>query len=151
MIMKGSARCGRRTMSWPLRGDGGGPFRGDGERGSATVWAVGLAALLFAVVMAVVFTGAVRVARHQAQAAADLSALAAARVAFADPGESCGKASLIAAGNGAEITRCSVGDDGIADVQAAVWLSLPVPFGSGGTRVTARARAGPVHITGPGE
>ncbi|GAA2880905.1 flp pilus-assembly TadE/G-like family protein [Streptosporangium fragile] len=126
-------------------------LRAGREQGSATIWTVGLAALIFAVAMAVVLAGSARVARHRAQGAADLSALVAARLAFADPERSCVKASLLAVGNGAEVIRCSVGDDGVADVQVAVRLSLPVPIGSGGVRVTARARAGPVHIADLGD
>ncbi|WP_433258684.1 Rv3654c family TadE-like protein [Streptosporangium sp. CA-135522] len=116
------------------------------DRGSATIWAVGLIALIFAVATAVMFAGAARVARHRVQAAADLSALAAARLAFAAPDRGCAEASSLAESNGARIMRCVVGADGIADVQAVVRLSLPVV---GDRAITADARAGPVHIAGP--
>jgi secretion/DNA translocation related TadE-like protein len=114
------------------------------ERGSATIWMIGLMTLIFAVAAAVTFTGMARVARHRAQSAADLSALAAARLAFADPDRGCAEASSLAVGNGAKVTRCFIDGDGIADVQVAVRLSLPV---AGGLTVATVARAGPVHIS----
>lgn len=116
----------------------------DTERGSATIWMVGLMALIFAVAAAVTFTGMARVARHRAQSAADLSALAAARLAFADPNRGCAEASSLAVGNGAKVTRCSIDGDGIAEIQVALRLLLPV---AGGVTVMAGARAGPVHIS----
>ncbi|MFI6452240.1 Rv3654c family TadE-like protein [Streptosporangium amethystogenes] len=120
---------------------------GGAERGSATIWTVGLMALLFAVAAAVMVAGTARVARHRAQSAADLSALTAARLAFADPDRSCARASLLAADNGARVTRCSVGDDGIAEIEVAMDVSLPL---KGETAISARARAGPVHIADSG-
>ncbi|MFF5209990.1 Rv3654c family TadE-like protein [Streptosporangium sp. NPDC000396] len=114
-----------------------------GERGSATIWAVGVVGLIFAVGTAIMVAGTVRVARHRAQSAADLSALAAARLAFADPNRGCVEASSLAEGNKAKLTRCSIDGDGIAEVQVAVELSLPV---AGSRTIIANARAGPVHI-----
>ncbi|MFJ2028331.1 Rv3654c family TadE-like protein [Streptosporangium sp. NPDC087985] len=130
---------------------GGGARRRSGrtvgrDQGAATVWAVGLMALIFMVAVVVMSAGTARVARHRAQSAADLSALAAARWALAAPERACAEAASLAEGNGARITRCSVHGDGIADVQVAVWLSLPV---MGARRITADARAGPVHLADP--
>ncbi|MEV4180141.1 Rv3654c family TadE-like protein [Streptosporangium canum] len=115
------------------------------DRGAATIWVAGLMALVFAVTATVVFAGTARVARHRAQSAADLSALAAARLAFAAPERGCAEASSLAEGNGAMITRCFIDGDGIADVQVAVGLSLPV---LGDRTIMANARAGPVDIAG---
>jgi secretion/DNA translocation related TadE-like protein len=114
------------------------------ERGSATIWMVGFMALIFAVAAAVTFAGMARVARHRAQSAADLSALAAARLAFADPARGCTEASSLAVGNGAKVTHCSIDGDGIAGIRVAMRFSLPV---TGEVTVTAEARAGPVHIS----
>ncbi|WP_406319297.1 flp pilus-assembly TadE/G-like family protein [Streptosporangium sp. NBC_01639] len=116
---------------------------GGRDRGAATVWAVALIALIFVVAGAVVSAGVARVARHRAQSAADLSALAAARLALAAPERGCAVAASLAEGNGARIIRCSVHGDGVAQVQVAVWLSLPLV---GARRITADARAGPVHV-----
>ncbi|MEV7009568.1 Rv3654c family TadE-like protein [Streptosporangium sp. NPDC051022] len=117
--------------------------RGGGDRGAATIWTVGIMALIFSVATAVVFAGTARVARHRARNAADLSALAAARLAFADPARGCAQASSLAVGNGAKLVRCSIDAYGIADVQVTVVLSLPAV---GSQVITAEARAGPVHI-----
>ncbi|WP_342742893.1 Rv3654c family TadE-like protein [Streptosporangium canum] len=115
------------------------------DRGAVTIWVAGLMALVFAVTATIVFAGTARVARHRAQSAADLSALAAARLAFAAPERGCAEASSLAEGNGAMITRCFIDGDGIADVQVAVGLSLPV---LGDRTIMANARAGPVDIAG---
>ncbi|MFF3440773.1 Rv3654c family TadE-like protein [Streptosporangium sp. NPDC002721] len=139
------ARARARARAWCWGGGGG-----EGEnsqRGSATIWTVGLMALVFAVATAVVFAGMARVARHRAQSAADLSALAAARLAFADPGRGCVRASSLAADNEARVTRCSLSDGGIADIEVTLEVSLPL---KGPVAITARARAGPVHIADPG-
>ncbi|WP_449061020.1 Rv3654c family TadE-like protein [Planomonospora algeriensis] len=116
------------------------------ERGSATVWTAAVMSVLFTLAMTVVLAGTARVARLRAQAAADLGALAAARLAFTEPGRGCADASSLAVANGARLLRCSTGADGVVDVQVAVGFSLPV---AGDREAVARARAGPVHITGP--
>lgn len=113
------------------------------ERGSATIWAVAVAAAVWAVAAALMAVGAARVGRHRAQSAADLSALAAARLAFVVPDRGCARAEALARANGAEVTGCVVGQDGIADIQVTVRLSLPV---LGPRPITALARAGPVYI-----
>ncbi|MBB5625572.1 secretion/DNA translocation related TadE-like protein [Sphaerisporangium krabiense] len=88
----------------------------------------------------VVVAGGVRVARHRAQAAADLSALAAARHALADPEAACRVAHDLARANGAALRNCVV-HDGIVDVTVALQLTIPWP---GPHTLTATARAGPV-------
>ncbi|MFF0243723.1 Rv3654c family TadE-like protein [Streptosporangium sandarakinum] len=113
------------------------------ERGSATIWAIAVAATVWAVAAALMAVGAARVGRHRAQSAADLSALAAARLAFVVPDRGCARAEALARANGAEVTGCAVGQDGIADIQVTVRLSLPV---LGPRPITALARAGPVYI-----
>ncbi|MET9338644.1 Rv3654c family TadE-like protein [Nonomuraea sp. NPDC003804] len=113
------------------------------ERGSATLWCVALSALLFTVAMTFVLVGTVRVAHHRAQSAADLSALAAARWAFASPEKACERASRLAAQNGAGLVRCALTET-TADVTVSVELSLP---GVGERTVHARARAGPASTT----
>nr|WP_189248586.1 Rv3654c family TadE-like protein [Streptosporangium pseudovulgare] len=113
------------------------------ERGSATIWAVAVVAAVWAVAAALMAVGAARVGRHRAQSAADLSALAAARLAFVVPDRGCARAEALARANGAEVTGCAVGQDGIADIQVTVRLSLPV---LGPRPITALARAGPVYI-----
>ncbi|MEU9835064.1 Rv3654c family TadE-like protein [Streptosporangium sp. NPDC048047] len=113
------------------------------ERGSATIWAVAVMAAVWAMAAVIMTVGAARVGRHRAQSAADLSALAAARLAFVVPDRGCTRAEALARANGAEVTGCVVGQDGIADIQ--VTLRLPLP-GLGFRPITALARAGPVYI-----
>ncbi|MCK2214575.1 flp pilus-assembly TadE/G-like family protein [Actinomadura sp. ATCC 31491] len=111
-----------------------------GERGSATLWGVALMGLLMAVATAFAIVGTVRVARYRVNSAADLSALAAARLALLDPQEACARAGALAVENGVELTRCEIKDE-VADVWTSLSISLPI----GGARtVKGRARAGPV-------
>ncbi|MEW9554727.1 Rv3654c family TadE-like protein [Nonomuraea sp. NPDC050783] len=119
------------------------PRAAAGERGSATLWGVALMGLLMAVATALATAGAVRVARHRVNDAADLSALAAARLALADPEGACARAGALAAANGVRLTGCEIVDE-VADVWTSLSISLPVV----GTRtVIGRSRAGPVTLT----
>jgi len=115
--------------------------RATGDRGSATVWVMALSAVLAVVGAAVVLVGAATVARHRAEAAADLAALAAAgRAAAGDPG-ACGLAEEVTQANAATLVSCSVGTDAIVELR----VSVPVHLGRLGTwAAKARARAGPV-------
>lgn len=107
--------------------------------GSATVWGVALMALLMAVAASFAMVGAVRVARHKAYGAADLSALEAARLALVDPANACKAAAAVAKANGANLDRCTLTNE-IADV----WVSRDIELPTLGTRtVLARSRAGP--------
>ncbi|MEU7742999.1 Rv3654c family TadE-like protein [Nonomuraea sp. NPDC049158] len=109
------------------------------DRGSATLWGVALMGLLMAVATALATVGSVRVARHHVHDAADLSALAAARLALLDPRAACDRAKTVAAKNGAHLLQCTLTGE-IADVRTSLTITLPVL----GTRtLTGRARAGP--------
>ncbi|MCA2229806.1 Rv3654c family TadE-like protein [Nonomuraea aurantiaca] len=109
------------------------------DRGSATLWGVALMGLLMAVATALATVGSVRVARHHVHDAADLSALAAARLAILDPRAACDRAKTVAAKNGAHLLECTLTGE-IADVRTSLTITLPVL----GTRtLTGRARAGP--------
>ncbi len=97
--------------------------------------------LLMAIATAFATVGAARVARHRVNTAADLSALAAARMALFDPEGACARAAALATQNGVRLTRCEINDD-VADVWTALPISLPVV----GTRtVMGRSRAGPAE------
>lgn len=100
-----------------------------------------LAAILLAAMVSVtmggVALGAAVVARHRAQAAADMAALAGAAHLAAGPALACRRAGQIAAMTGAVVRGCSV--DGLdVVVTAAVRTGLRI-----GDAV-AVARAGPV-------
>ncbi|MEO3889138.1 Rv3654c family TadE-like protein [Nonomuraea sp. B5E05] len=116
------------------------------ERGSATLWGVALMGLLMAVATAFATVGSVRVAGHRVSSAADLSALAAAEMALADPEGACLRASAIAARNGVKLARCEIRNE-IADVWTSLSISLPIA----GTRtLTGRSRAGTATVAPAG-
>jgi len=101
------------------------------------VLAVGIAVLLISLAGAGV--GAATAARHQAQAAADLGALAGAARVLEGEEAACARASHIVALNGARLAGCVVHGMEIL-VTTEVVASIP-----GGPRIaTARARAGPI-------
>ncbi len=87
-----------------------------------------------------VYLGSAVVARHRAQAAADLAALGAAAQLPAGAEAACGRASLLARKMRSDESQCSVqGMDVVVTVEVAV--------GRGG-RARAAARAGPVATPG---
>jgi secretion/DNA translocation related TadE-like protein len=134
------------------------------DRGAGTVLALGLISVVIALAGLVTSVGASVVARHRAEAAADLAALAAASatpegeeallsaasslVTAAD----CGRAGAVASSGGASLTRCQGLDDGSVVVEVAV----PVPVLDHLIRpqdrptARARARAGPPKEPGAG-
>jgi secretion/DNA translocation related TadE-like protein len=111
------------------------PSRGD-ERGSATVVAVAMVAVLLCVTGAGAYVGSVLTARHRAQAAADLAALAAAQRLPAGPAAACAQAAAVARAMRVGDAHCGV--DGL---DVVVTVAVPVAF-AGVAR--AAARAGPV-------
>ncbi|MFB4283698.1 Rv3654c family TadE-like protein [Nonomuraea sp. MTCD27] len=115
------------------------------NRGSATLWGVALMGLLMAIATAFATVGSVRVARHRVNSAADLSALAAAKLALIDPEGACERASALAKENGVDLTQCKITED-VADVWTALPISLPV---LGPRTLTGRSRAGPATPTAP--
>lgn len=115
------------------------PYTGD--RGSATVWGVALMGLLMAVATALAGVGSLRVARHRVNAAADLSALAAAKLVLLDPESACARAASLAAANGIKLTKCQVSGE-IVDVWTELTVTLPI-FGT--RTLTGRSRAGPAE------
>ncbi|MFJ7249128.1 Rv3654c family TadE-like protein [Kitasatospora sp. NPDC098652] len=115
------------------------------DTGSATVWLLALAMLGTAVFAATVAVGTVVAARHRAESAADLAALAAADRLLLDPDGGCARAVGIAAAQGAALVSCAV--DRFAD---AVEVVAEVPVGGLPRRLPvgparARSRAGPVR------
>ena len=87
--------------------------------------------------------GAVVIARHRAQAAADLSALAAADAVAGGPDQACAAAGALVTRMGAELAQCLVeGLDVI--VTADVPVAFRIPGLSGVVSARSTARAGPV-------
>jgi secretion/DNA translocation related TadE-like protein len=123
----------------------------DRDAGSASLWALSLAMVLWVCVAAIVLAGVAVVARHRAASAADMSALAAASVlARSDIGtnpdggsSACAAAGAIAVANNAIVTSCQVIGQ-VVDVTTRV--GIPALSGLGGLGLdaaSARARAGP--------
>lgn len=119
-----------------------------GDRGSAAIWVLAGCALLLSVGWAGVLRTEAVLARHRAESAADLAALAAAGRIGVGPDE-CAAARSIAAANGAAVSRCSLdlasdGRSGTVVVRVRAGVRFPVV---GARTVTASARAGRL---GPG-
>ena len=96
------------------------------DAGVATVWAAAAVAVLTTVLAACLHLGAALLARHRAESAADLAALAAAREAVRGEAPACRRAAEIAAAMGGEVARCRlVGWNALVEVRVAVPFALP--------------------------
>lgn len=112
--------------------------RADG--GVATIIAVAMIAVLLALTAGGAAVGSAVVARHRAQAAADLSALAGAQHALYGVTPACAEAGAVARRMGAVVAGCTV-----EDLDVVVAVSVPVMLGRFGARpARAAARAGPI-------
>ncbi|MEU4169123.1 Rv3654c family TadE-like protein [Streptomyces sp. NPDC026665] len=109
---------------WPARSD----------RGAATVWTVGMVAVLCAVFGAVLAMGQAVVVRHRAAGAADLAALAAADHWSQGGTAACARADRVARAQSARLVRCEV-EGQISEVTAS--------SGTGPITAEVRSRAGP--------
>jgi secretion/DNA translocation related TadE-like protein len=110
------------------------------EAGSATPVAVAMMAVLVTITVACVYLGSAVVARHRAQAAADLAALAAAGGLARGAQAACARAVAVA-----EAMRTAIADCSVAGLDVVVAVDVSVALGRLGIG-TARAvaRAGPV-------
>jgi secretion/DNA translocation related TadE-like protein len=109
------------------------------DSGSATIWVAGFTALIGLTGAVGVAQGGALVARHRAEVAADLAALAGASRAAAGEADACLVATSIAERNGGRLVGCGRSGD---DVEVAV--SRRVDLGAIGIwTVMAHARAGP--------
>lgn len=87
--------------------------------------------------------GAAVIARHRAQSAADLAALAAANALPAGPQAACAQAKRITDAANARLVHC-----GVANLDILVTVEIPVPLRVPGNRAAqAHARAGPADPT----
>jgi secretion/DNA translocation related TadE-like protein len=111
------------------------------DDGIATVWAAAAAAVIMAALLLGLHLGAAVAARHRAEAAADLAALAAAGHAVHGTEAACRRAEVIADRMGAAVARCLLSEwDALVEVHVAVPLALP-----GTADAVGRARAGPAE------
>lgn len=114
-----------------------------GDEGSASIWVVACCALLMVVATVATLRGLAVLARHRAEAGADLAALAAAeQIGLGD--RACAAATEVARRNGGRLRSCRLrlaadGRSGTVDVAVEHPVRLPIV----GTRtVVATARAG---------
>lgn len=113
------------------------------DRGSASIWVLSGAVLVLLLAAVVTLRTAAVLARHRAESAADLAALAAAtRIGIS--ANQCSAAAVIALANGAELSSCQVilaADGRSGTVQVEVRLRVHLSAGLGSHIVTAQARA----------
>ena len=111
----------------------------DDDRGVATAWAAGVIAVLVSMAVFALHLGAAMVARHQAESAADLAALAGATEVIEGEQYACAQASRVTDRMRVQLASCQLhGLDVLVDVTArpSGWLG-------GLGAATGRARAGP--------
>jgi secretion/DNA translocation related TadE-like protein len=100
--------------------------------------------ILLTITIGGVYVGSAVIARHRAQAAADLAAVAAAVNLVEGAPAACSRASALALAMSTAVTQCVVED---LDVVVTVEASVPLGrFAAGPARATARA--GPVEAGG---
>lgn len=103
-----------------------------------------MVAVLLAVTLGGVYLGSAVIARHRAQAAADLASLAAAGRLAGGADVACQQASAVAQAMHTELMRCAV-----EDLDVVVTVEAPVSFGRVGVGpAQAAARAGPADLAG---
>jgi secretion/DNA translocation related TadE-like protein len=108
------------------------------------VWLLAVGLVLLAAGLAGATVGAAHVARHRAQAAADLGALAGAVHAIEGQPAACARAAEIVTANGARLTSCE-----LAGLDLTVTVAVaPPPVTGLGRPAVATARAGPVRAGG---
>ncbi len=112
------------------------------DAGVATVFACAACVVLLALAGLAVQLGAVLLARHRAQVAADLAALAGAALVLRGEQAACNRAIELVYANKAELVSCEViGADLLVRVSFQVRAGPLLGAGTG------RARAGPVAAT----
>lgn len=120
-------------MRWPLSSCL------SGEQGSASVLAAVLVAVMVAAMVGAAHVGAAVLARHRAQAAADLAALAGAAQVPAGAENACARAAQLGQAMASELLDCQIeGLDLVVTMQTRPRLSTRWLAAA-----TARARAGP--------
>ncbi|ASO17940.1 secretion/DNA translocation related TadE-like protein [Actinoalloteichus hoggarensis] len=111
---------------------------GDDDSGAATPLALAVLSALLLLILLGLHLGSVIVARHRAEGAADLAALAAAGRSAAGESIACERARHLTDRMGVRLEHCALlGLDAVVEVHRDVIGPLPVPG-----IVTARARAG---------
>lgn len=108
------------------------------DRGVATMWAAGALAVLLSVAVFGLHLGGAMIARHQAESAADLAALAGAAVVVAGEQQACAQAQRVTDRMRVRLASCRMrGWDVLVEVAARPGGRLVLGDATG------RARAGP--------
>jgi secretion/DNA translocation related TadE-like protein len=113
----------------------------ESDRGSASLWLLGVGLTVLTFAGAVAAAGSALVAKHRAQAAADLGALAGAVRAGEGYSAACDRAGQVVEANGVRLVECRL--DGL-DVVIGV-AAEPANLGQAIGPVRAWARAGPAR------
>jgi secretion/DNA translocation related TadE-like protein len=116
------------------------PGSADHDRGVATIWAVGAIAVLLSVGLFGMHLGGAMVARHQAESAADLAALAAAQAVVAGEQQACAQARRVTDRMRVRLTVCRTSGWEVTVEVAARPGGRPALSGL----ATGGARAGPI-------
>ena len=99
-------------------------------------------AVLLAFTVGGVYVGSAAIARHRAQSAADMAALAAAGHLADGAAAACAQASTVASAMATVVRQCAV-----HDLDVVVTVDAPVSFGrTGFGPASASARAGPAAV-----
>lgn len=114
------------------------------DAGYATVFAAAAVGVLVCLLGLGLQVGAAVLARHRAETAADLAALAGAREAVRGADVACARATEVAADNGARLVACSVEGWTVIVVTQRSCGCMPSVSGD----ASGRARAGPVASGG---
>jgi secretion/DNA translocation related TadE-like protein len=114
----------------------------DGDRGVATVWAAGAIAVLLSTAVFGLHLGEAMVARHHAESAADLAALAGAAAVIGGEEYACTQARRVTNRMRVQLVSCRIHD---WDVLMEVLVRPSGWLGDLGA-ATGRARAGPVAL-----
>lgn len=126
----------------------------DPDAGAATVWAAVLLVLVTAATVLAVGATTATGARHAAQLAADLAALAGAGRIGVDPADVCAAAGRTAAANDAAMSRCAValtgprtGEVRVEVTRSARWagFDLDARARSRAARIAAAPVGSPAH------
>ena len=117
------------------------------DRGAASIFVLAVGLVVISAGMSGTAVVAVRAAKHQAQNAADLGALAGARHAVEGDAVACAMAGRLVAANGGRLAECA-----LAGLEIVVRAEVVVTPVVGGTwSATKSARAGPAYaVPAPG-
>ncbi len=111
------------------------------DRGVATVWVAGAIAVLVSMTVFGLHFGEAMVARHQAESAADLAALAGAATAVAGEQYACSQARRVTDRMRVQLASCQLRGWDVLVEATAHPRNWPAPLDA----ATARARAGPAN------